>query len=90
MGLKDCLCLQSARDTLMIGSEQQRWNGLASRNEMLKSRRQEKEDAARRCVFSRVLFALSLSRGFCSLIFALVFWAGGTTTIARRSRRRVA
>ena len=46
MGLKDCLCLQSARDPLMNGSEQQRWNGLASRNEMLKTRRQERETAA--------------------------------------------
>lgn len=37
----------SARDTLMIGSQQQRWGGLASRQELLKTRRQQKEDAAR-------------------------------------------
>lgn len=46
--LIDAPARASARDTLMIGSRQERWNGLASRQEMLKTRRQEKEASARK------------------------------------------
>ena len=37
----------SARDTLMIGSQQQRWGGNASREEMYKLRKQGREAQAR-------------------------------------------
>lgn len=37
----------SARDTMMIGSRQQRWGGLASRQELLKTRKKQKEEDAR-------------------------------------------